>query len=1060
MRTSADLNLSLVSKHSLHHHLARLLLPLSRISAAPTHHALHPSIVVDMDYSNLGRLAYRLKPKTAEDRAEEQRQLRDLEENQKELDERLGPNPERQRRAEKLRKTIVKEEPNDESQYSPWLIEDDGLDDVDTGGDWEQVYDTEGNPVPSPAKAKTEAEIRQEEEDFEAAYPEHPIIIRDDDDEYAPSETVAPLLDANSTAAVQTFNLPGLGVGLAFRPATDLNGLTRWQPDEISSSNPPTGFVQAGAAAARPLESAKERPMPVEETPMPTTKTTQPTNEGLFIPQDHGFGAASTTQLRKCGADGERAPTVCFEGVLLNHPHHHLLSCGDTVQTTDVVGCGSNCKQSIVFDGKPRGRPIECSEDKCRREAKAFASLFIPPKNGRPTARSATPSHVYNLDSEADIRRFAEKNQETIDQLGGLIMNEAFNNRGYGRSRKASRSDRKRSASPPNVRTRSYRMRDPLPSPEPNPEDEAERMLLARLNAAKGNRMPASSALSALTPRERANLTVIGKDKLMGAPARPKRVQQLQDSMEGVLMPQAPVTQRSRELEMLKVAGTPALAMSLENAQQQGPWKVANAEEMKKPDSKPWSMAKGGIRNHEAGMIGMKEDTYVEMIQAEDGVIIEEEDTGSDRLVRLYGRFAKDNTHESLADQDVQRANGDMDLAETHCICENPADGFMLPCSRCDKSFHPHCIGKGQNAKEAYEGEERMELLRADIDTINADDSADFTCQACDENAALAQRMLGDAARKLKKGGSVLRDLRRQGTAEAKAMDLTRKKLNAAAEKRRNGALFGEDADDDSDGEVLSLPGDIPNILRKVADRKSRVSKSTRPRRTFAPAVPAKDNIKASIISTPADIAAAQALNDAADSKLKCHICRKSIYGVHFHCLKCKDSQIDVCNACVEKGASHISTKHEFEVRHASGPVQVAPRMAPLEAGLVAEEAEALEAENTGELDVEMGDAPVVKPPSAAPPNPYANAHLQPPSAKSTVPRKPQSRAVTSGAGTRTESPAKLAAAEGGDVEMVDTSGSQGRSSTLSGRTLRPRALVVTSARTVSMEDNDEDVVL
>lgn len=81
-------------------------------------------------------------------------------------------------------------------------------------------------------------------------------------------------------------------------------------------------------------------------------------------------------------------------------------------------------------------------------------------------------------------------------------------------------------------------------------------------------------------------------------------------------------------------------------------------------------------------------------------------------------------------------ATGDFDEEETHCVCESPADEFMLECAQCAKAFHPGCLGKGNFPGTQYEcdEEERADFFKQDHDKYRATDK-ELTCLECDEKA-------------------------------------------------------------------------------------------------------------------------------------------------------------------------------------------------------------------------------------------------------------------------------------------------------------------------------------
>jgi len=281
----------------------------------------------------------------------------------------------------------------------------------------------------------------------------------------------------------------------------------------------------------------------------------------MFVAQDHGF---QTTHRRKCELKGERSPTVCFEGQLLGQPYTHLLNCGHAIKTRTIEKCGSNCMQSKTFDCKPRGSQFECGKTACANATKRMQAAFIPKKPKTRSAavmkpRKGTETHVYGLNPEADKRYQAKEQEDAMDQLGGMGMTDS-GRRGRGRTPGPQTRARKRSASLLNVRTRSYRDREPLrPQAE---EDAAQRRLLAETSKTPFLTSIAnlqSEKTSTLQGKEASNLQMNVKPGIFSSSATPRRPLQRNRGDQDLAMEEAPTDSRPKELRNLDTAGRPAL---------------------------------------------------------------------------------------------------------------------------------------------------------------------------------------------------------------------------------------------------------------------------------------------------------------------------------------------------------------------------------------------------------------------------------------------------------------------------------------------------------------------
>ncbi|KAK5128943.1 hypothetical protein LTR85_000276 [Meristemomyces frigidus] len=934
--------------------------------------------------------------------------------------------------AEKLRKRIVKEEPEDENKYSQLLIKDDGLDNpaaseaVNPDEFWDPMYDDDVPRRQASVKTETKDDLQKAEDAFAAAYPDievleqtakpkqkpEDIIVVPDDDEVDEYEPRAP-----SDVPVQTYSLPGLDVSaeLALRPSANPTLETLGLPNNEHILNMFPGEV---AKLSTAIQEAQTLPANPYEPPKPTADAAQQQSEGMFVAQDFGFSGAQSVPMRKLQFNGQRAPTVCFEGRLLSSPYQHMLNCGHAVETLEIVPCGFNCKQSTTFDSKPFGTTIACTDEKCLKEAKQRSAMFMPK---RIVHRGATPvdpihsipSHVYGMNRDADRRYEVQQGIETAKLLGGLDFSGSNTTPGRRRATLAQQKQRarKRSASPPNVQTRAtYRDRDQLKRQEP--VDEAEVLLSQRLKAAKGDDPPLVPAFgSSLTGREKANLEMNFKEGMYAAPAKPRRVLQVRDQPGDVAMQQATHSRESKELQGLKIAGTARLGFqhATQAARQtraqivSAGFQVHNHKEMVRPDRRPNAFATGGVRNEVYQNLGMTEGQYAKMKRDEEHIVIEQEDRGDNKDLTRDGRFDRENFEDDMADEDRPN-NGDFEIPETRCVCDSPADSSMIPCKTCRKHFHPSCVDKGQFARSSgvYEGESRMNNLFSDVDLFSEGKEV-FTCQGCDAKSEFASKMLRPVKQGgLTESGGVIKNLRKRGAERVKADE--RELARTSQGQLRHEALFGkkEDLDDATD----DFHPEIDRVKRRKTAR-------------FAPAVQAKHSIKSKTTSTQAEMETAFTMSDVGMTEYLCGLCDKRIFGAYYNCKDCS-MPWGACPECVKKGSCHRDVRHEFEIRHPSGVVKVS--MEPLEAGAVADEAEALEAQeddaNDAALSSRLGGTVLQRP--APVDNMFTRAKLQPASAKSTAPRKvkPQSRGKSRAPSKRAVPKASPLTPNQGDVEM------------------------------------------
>ncbi|KAI6846972.1 hypothetical protein KC367_g8380 [Hortaea werneckii] len=768
----------------------------------------------------------------------------------------------------------IKQEPEEE----PFPVEDDGLD--EEGRDMEDpmaVYAGSTREVPP---IKTEEDLKEEDEAFKQAYPDLANID--------PTKDLTP----EPPSPIRTYALPGYGnAGLPIRTLDDHvnNGSKQLPAETVSSSFDAEFFPQqpipSSALATGPALQSSEFPVPSVEAGAPND------DEGLFVPQDQSFPGAQQKKLRAPEPNGERSATLCFEGACLERPHHHILACGHEVMTNKIEACGSNCKQSIKVDGKVYRAPFRCQQ--CADAGRV--NIFMPRRGrGRNVVkpRPSRPSHVYGNDPDADRLRIEEKAEEAMVGMTGLMVDQERTRRGSTISRRRP----KRSLSPPNVMTRkSYRERGPLSREETVDQRlhrETEEKAVAALQegvASKYAERRTTTFISGLEAsrvglkgREAQNLDMDFNDSMFGSSLnprrRPRRAAEPQTSE--VQMQDAPERSRQTELDRLKVAGTSL--MGFDNATQPM-LPVANMEEMIRPARFSNAHGNGGYRS----------DPFFSHTEERHHKMVREENT-------IFPSGLQGDTLMSLDDdqEEAQRDLGNFDEVMRYCVCQSPAEESMIACEGCEKSFHPACVGKGRFSEAHYDGPQRYDSLRMDMEYWKRQDEP-FLCKACEKKA----KPLGSLeSRKRRADGNedgFLGAPQTRGGAKAKR-----------ARREEEAAVNASGADFEMEDQGES------RIIEKIVDSAQKVLE--------ARAMPS--------------------LNRKTIASSVCEICDAHILGVFYSCKHCASEDNDgndfaVCENCLvsNPGATHKGPLHVFEVRHASGPI--IPRIHAFEAAGIARKA-------------------------------------------------------------------------------------------------------------------------
>ncbi|KAI7240775.1 hypothetical protein KC330_g1003 [Hortaea werneckii] len=689
----------------------------------------------------------------------------------------------------------------------------------------------------------------------------------------------------------QTYDLPGFGdAGLPIRTLEDHVN----KEDNQRSVEALAASFDAEFFPQQPTPSTKLATGPAlqsSEFPVPSVEeAVSDDDEGLFVPYQQPFRRDQQKKLRAPERNGKRSATVCFEGACLERPHHHILGCGHEVMTTKIEACGSNCKQSIEVDGKVYRAPFRCLQ--CADAGKV--NIFMP-RRGRSVVRHrpSKPSHIYGNNPEADRLRIEEKAEEAMTGMTGLLVSHER----MRRDSTVSHRRPKRSLSPPNVMTRkSYREREPLNREETvdqRLQREAEEKAVAALQegvASKYAEKRTTTFISGLEAsrvglkgREAQNLDMDFKDSMFGSSLNPRRGPRraAQSPTPDVQMQDAPQRPRQTEVDRLKVAGT--TRMGFNNATQPLP-PVANMEEMIRPARFSNAHGNGGYRS----------DPFFSHTEERHHKMLREENTALSLGLQRDTLLSLDDDQE-----EVQPALGKFDEVERHCVCQSPAEESMIACERCDKPFHPACVGKGRHSKAHYEGPHRYDCLRMDMEYWKKQDEP-FLCNACEKKAAplgsLGSRKRGADEHEDESLGAP----QTRGAAKAKK-----------ARREEKPAVNASDANFEMEDQgETNIIGKIVGSAQKLLEARSMAS-----------------------------------LKKKTAASIMCEICDGHILGIFYRCKHCASERSDgngfaVCEDCLTSNpeATHKGPLHVFEVQHASGPI--IPRIHAFEAGAIARRAQ------------------------------------------------------------------------------------------------------------------------
>lgn len=352
------------------------------------------------------------------------------------------------------------------------------------------------------------------------------------------------------------------------------------------------------------------------------------------------FGAGDRILSSEAGKYFE-PPTICFTEAYRNKQLVHILRCHNEIETTKPMACGRTCK--TIEEGDKRlinHPPVICTHAECIvKKEKEHAAVFMPRKRARAaTPAIAGPRHGSVAPSAGNALRrstrinphdewVAKANQRIAEDPALATLVENLEGPGM---------------MPKSKRHAGYAYKKEL----------TEDAMADRLFEVTGGLSLDLDAKPKLK-REMRKLHVDGTDKLRGMGAAFGLKRKLEDEAA----------------EAAKFVG-PFGA----NAESERPYSYANSYN-RVPGKK-------AIRNEEAGIFSIPETRYDEMVEEENGVIIEQEDTRSHRLPRNL-------IDEGDEVDDDDNAVG-YQMVEACQVCE-VADDQLQACKTCHQHFHPVC---------------------------------------------------------------------------------------------------------------------------------------------------------------------------------------------------------------------------------------------------------------------------------------------------------------------------------------------------------------------------------
>ncbi|TKA65340.1 hypothetical protein B0A55_09438 [Friedmanniomyces simplex] len=577
------------------------------------------------------------------------------------------------------------------------------------------VFSTSPGGMLPGAHVRIKQETREEEEDTEYT----PMLIPDDglDDDIhnqeAHREPAAP-------GDAKPVYIQGDGhVASAGREAQDVPQPTSNQPAPGTLLSLTMRPAQSSSAAAKSQLAWNPRPQMRKPTMPQAYNSVQQMNPSTLLPLDNpSFTTGQVTRvLEPCLSP---SPTQCFEQQLINSPFTHHLLCDHIVITATKLPCGILCAVSSYAVGVVHGESILCDVDGCRNKPEFIPYVSFPlfedlPADFRTGQRAVDPNkRVRDADGEeAPTVCFVDHRWSPYTHI--LICGHEH----YTTVPEACHE---------NCKTRQSADRKP-----------AERAKFACV--VKACQELQKKMASVLRPFNNARVKKLRQPSKLG---RDKNI-----SPERL----------AREIGSLRVEGTAKLGYA--QAVQEGPpvgyagpvgrptkyinnMELAKGQRLDFDNDRPHSFGARGDRN--GGFFSVPENAHRQMVENENGGLFEVEANSSNRrALHMEGRFDHEDRSEQVEDEHA--GVGDLFVAQTHCVCDSPADSYMVQYVRCDRHFHPSCVGKGRFSIHDYGGDNHHKVMQADAARYHQAET-EFMCKECDGRAQLAQAMLGHGAQR------------------------------------------------------------------------------------------------------------------------------------------------------------------------------------------------------------------------------------------------------------------------------------------------------------------------
>lgn len=247
---------------------------------------------------------------------------------------------------------------------------------------------------------------------------------------------------------------------------------------------------------------------------------------------------------------------------------------------------------------------------------------------------------------------------------------------------------------------------------------------------------------------------------------------------------------------------------------------------------------------------------------------------------RVYGRLPFAAVHDDEEDDNV--ITGEVDIQTTHCVCEQPSDGYMVECTTCRRYFHPVCVNKAQGNPKAYDSDLRHQVLQADVDHFNV---ITFHCHICDRKAAAKEALNSNVT---------VADMRKQ----SKAAGLVKQSSSEILKFTRQWStmVHSEVRREWERHDSMLVPGErlrmqTKHMLNELGNKRIAEERGKEEKRVRALFQPKK----------------AAAL-DAIKTQFACDGCNVGIRGTRYACRKCPS--YDLCQDCFEDPVNTHQHQH------------------------------------------------------------------------------------------------------------------------------------------------------